>query len=241
VYPGYNALRQGAGFLNTLGAVRLARFYAQNTVGARMPVQSVWSRQILWGNHRISGGYINPTANAWATGVMWGAARALDGDNIIWGTDCPDGSCDNIIWGTNDALDNIIWGTNSIDDNIIWGTNFIDDNIIWGTHFIDDNIIWGTDDADNIIWGTDCGGADCDNIIWGTDDFDNIIWGTAEQGANVTWIQNDFDNIIWGTSADSDGSWASSGEEEVLYPDDTAAQPAPDPAAEFGDTVEGVR
>ena len=230
VYPGYNALRQGAGFLNTLGAVRLARFYAQNTVGARMPVQSEWSRQILWGNHRISGGYINPTANAWATGVMWGAALALDGDNIIWGTDCPDGSCDNIIWGAFDAL-----------DNIIWGTNFIDDNIIWGTHFIDDNIIWGTDDADNIIWGTDCGGADCDNIIWGTDDSDNIIWGTAEQGANVAWIQNDFDNIIWGTSADSDESWGSSGDEEVLYPDDEAAQPLPDPAAEFGDTVEGVR
>ena len=27
-YPGYNALTQGAGFLNTLGAVRLAQFYA---------------------------------------------------------------------------------------------------------------------------------------------------------------------------------------------------------------------
>ena len=28
VYPGYSPLRQGAGFLNTLGAVRLAKFYA---------------------------------------------------------------------------------------------------------------------------------------------------------------------------------------------------------------------
>ncbi len=228
-YPGYNSLRQGAGFLNSLGAVRLAKFYASNSVGSRMPVQSVWSKKILWGNHRISGGYINPTANAWANGVMWGAARALDGDNIIWGTDCPDSACDNIIWGTDDAL-----------DNIIWGTNFIDDNIIWGTHFIDDNIIWGTDDADNIIWGTDCGGADCDNIIWGTGDSDNIIWGTAEQGASVTWIQNDLDNIIWGTSADSDDSWSSSGDEEVLYPDDEATQPVPNPATEFGDLVEGV-
>ena len=198
MYPGYNPLRQGAGFLNTLGAVRLAQFYAQNTVGARMPVQSVWSQQIFWGNHRISGGYINPTANAWATGVMWGAARALDGDNIIWGTECPDGSCDNIIWGTYDALRQHHLGH---DRRHHLGD---DDNIIWGTHFIDDNIIWGTDDADNIVWGTDCGGADCDNIVWGTADADNIIWGTAEQGANVTWIQNDFDNIIWGTSADSD-------------------------------------
>ena len=29
-YPGYNTLRQGAGFLNTLGAVRLAKFYSES-------------------------------------------------------------------------------------------------------------------------------------------------------------------------------------------------------------------
>jgi hypothetical protein len=225
-YPGYNSLRQGAGFLNALGAIRLAKFYAQNTVGSRMPVQTVWSKKILWGNYRIAGGYINPHANAWKNGVMWGAARALDGDNIIWGTDCPAQGCDNIIWGTNDA------------DNIIWGTNLLD-NIIWGTEIVGDNIIWGTNEADNIIWGTNCGGADCDNIIWGTGDDDNIIWGTAEQGANIAWLQNGLDNIIWGTSADSEEAWGSSGDEEVLYPDDTASQPVPDPAAEFGE-VAGV-
>ena len=240
-YPGYDALRQGAGFLNSLGAVRLAKFYASNTPGSKMPVQPVWGRQLLWGNHRISGGYINPMANAWATTVVWGSARAMDGDNIIWGTHCPDSSCDNIIWGTIDAgLDNIIWGTNFLGDNIIWGTNFAEDNIIWGTSFIGDNIIWGTEAADNIIWGTDCGGADCDNIIWGTSDSDNIIWGTADLALNVAWLQNDADNIIWGTSADSSDTWSSSGDEEVLFPDNEATQPLPDPAAEFGDSVEGV-
>jgi serine protease AprX len=39
VYPGYNALQQGAGFLNTWGAVRLAKFYADNKAGSRMPLQ----------------------------------------------------------------------------------------------------------------------------------------------------------------------------------------------------------
>jgi serine protease AprX len=226
-YPGYSPLRQGAGFLNALGAVRLAKFYANNSVGSRMPVQAVWSKKILWGSHRVSRGYINPKANAWAKGVVWGAARALDDDNIIWGTNCPDSSCDNIIWGTDDA------------DNIIWGTNLFD-NIIWGTEFDGDNIIWGTDDSDNIIWGTDCGGADCDNIIWGTNDSDDIIWGTADLGAPVTWIQNGFDNIIWGTSADADDTWGSTGDEEVLYPDDEASQPVPDPSTEFGELVGGV-
>ncbi len=57
---------------------------------------------------------------------------------------------------------------------------------------------------------------------------------------SVAWIQNDLDNIIWGTSADADDSWGSSGDEEVLYPDDEATQPVPDPGAEFGDLVEGV-
>ena len=54
------------------------------------------------------------------------------------------------------------------------------------------------------------------------------------------WIQNDLDNIIWGTSADADDTWGSSGDEEVLYPDDEATQPLSDPGAEFGDLVEGV-
>ena len=53
-YPDYSALRQGAGFLNTAGAVRLASFYATALAGAQMPVQTTWSKQIIWGNHRLS-------------------------------------------------------------------------------------------------------------------------------------------------------------------------------------------
>jgi len=233
-YPGYNTLRQGAGFLNSLGAVRLARFYAHSQVGSRMPIQSVWSRQILWGNHRISGGYLNPLGNAWMNGIVWGAAKALnDEDNIVWGTECGDG-CDNIVWGTHDADgDNIVWGTDG-DDNIVWGTEG-DDNIVWGTDFDGDNIVWGTSD-DNIVWGTDCGGADCDNIVWGTADEDNIVWGTAEDADNIVWGTNaDLDNIVWGTSAEEDVTWGSSGPDDVVYPDDDDTEPLPDLAAEFGD------
>ena len=39
-YAGYKPLQQGAGFLNTLGAVRLARFYPANAAGSKMPVQA---------------------------------------------------------------------------------------------------------------------------------------------------------------------------------------------------------
>ncbi|HYM22694.1 MAG TPA: S8 family peptidase, partial [Vicinamibacterales bacterium] len=102
-YPGYSPLRQGAGFVNTLGAVRLAGYYATARSGDRMPVQTIWSKQIIWGSHRLSGGYINPATNAWATNVVWGTAQTLEtsGDNIVWGTTCSD--CDNVVWGT--ALD----------------------------------------------------------------------------------------------------------------------------------------
>jgi hypothetical protein len=185
---GYNALTQGAGFLNAIGAVRLAQFFATAQEGASYPLQPMWSKKIIWGSHRLSGGVLDPAANAFALGATWGVAKTDDGDNIIWGTTCESG-CDNIIWGT-DGDDNIIWGTDG-DDNIIWGTDGEGDNIIWGTD----------DDVDNIIWGTDCGGDDCDNIIWGTDGDDNIIWGT-DGGDNIIWGTTDGDNIIWGNTAD---------------------------------------
>ena len=234
-YPGYNALRQGAGFLNTLGAVRLARFYAAHQVGSYMPVQRVWSRQIHWGNHRIAGGYINPLGNAWRVGVTWGNAKTLsdtDGDNIVWGTDCTDATCDNIVWGTaDDDGDNIVWGTAG-GANIVWGTECTDatcDNIVWGTAV----------DGDNIVWGTDCGGADCDNVVWGTaDDGDNIVWGTADPGDNIIWgTSGSGDNIVWGTNSGVDVTWGQESPDAELFPDDEDTQPLPSIELEFGDIV----
>jgi hypothetical protein len=237
VYPGYNALQQGAGFLNTWGAVRLAKFYADNRAGTRMPLQRVWSRQIIWGNYRLSGGYLNPRANAWATNIVWGTARTVSGQNIVWGTDCGYG-CDNIVWGTGDVNgDNIVWGTGG-DDNIVWGTQGLD-NIVWGSSD-GDNIVWGTY-YDNIVWGTDCGGADCDNIVWGTSDADNIVWGTAEAGDNIVWGSNGDDNIVWGTNALDNIVWGTTDDVDgQVFPDSSAAEPVPDPATEFGDLTEGI-
>jgi serine protease AprX len=201
-YPGYNALVQGAGFLNTLGAVRLARFFATAQPGQPYPLQSIWSKHIIWGNHQLDGGVLLPTANAWNVGTTWGAARTVSGDNIVWGTSLSDnivwgtsGADDNIVWGTSDADDNIVWGTvcgGSDCDNIVWGTG-LNDNIVWGTG-LNDNIVWGTG-LDNIVWGTDGD----DNIVWGTISDDNIVWGTAGDD-NIVWGTNHLDNIVWGTT-----------------------------------------
>jgi serine protease AprX len=225
-HPNYNGLTQGAGFLNAVGAVRLARFYANARPGDTVPAQKMWSKQIIWGNHRLGKGTLNLAANAFRVGTNWGVAKTDDGDNIVWGTACSTSDCDsivlgtgdgdNIVWGTTDDGDNTVWGTDD-GDNIVWGTDCggadcddivwgtgDGDNIVWGTGD-GDNIVWGTDDGDNIVWGTDDG----DNIVWGTDDGDNIVWGT-DDGDNIVWGTDDGDNFVWGTAGSVDNVWVSS-------------------------------
>jgi len=217
-YPGYSSLRQGAGFLNTLGAVDLARFYANGKAGKQLSVPKTWSKTIIWGNHLLSGGYPQPSANAWGLNIVWGSAQTLgvSGQNITWGVNCGDNDCQNIVWGT--SLDQL--------------------NIVWGTHFDDLNIVWGTMANDlNIVWGTDCGGADCANIIWGTTDEQNIVWGTADANENIIWgTSSDLLNIVWGTSTDSDVTWASDSTDAVVFPDDQL-EPLSSIDLAFGDVL----
>ena len=219
VYPGYDALTQGAGFLNTKGAVDLAVYFKTAKAGQPYPHPSEWSQKINWGNHRITQGVIKPSANAWKSGVVWGAPTIPTGQNIVWGTLCKN-SCNNQTWTTFDE-DNIVWGTASAsEDNIVWGTaSASEDNIVWGTFAAldEDNIVWGTmaDDEDNIVWGTNCGGANCAGTVWGTAamDEDNIVWGTsAVEGLNVVWgTSGDLLSGAWGTSADEDNvTWGTS-------------------------------
>jgi serine protease AprX len=185
--PGVSALRQGAGFMNVSHAVALAALTAQPSSVKSVAMPSTWAQHLLWGNHLLGGGVINPTANAWRLGVEWGWAKTKgsDGDNIVWGT-MNDG--DNIVWGTKNDRDNIVWGTKSDGDNIVWGTK---------------------SKGDNIVWGTDCGGDDCDSVVWGSSDGDNIVWGTAQDGDNIVWgTAQDGDNIVWGTANVKDTRWS---------------------------------
>jgi serine protease AprX len=212
IYPGYNALTQGAGFLNAQGAVELARFYRTAKAGSKLTLPNVWSKHVFWGNHRIRGGVIRPNANAFQLGTTWGEAVDRHGDNIVWGTL----GSDNLVWGTVDLLsaDNLVWGTvlNSNGDNLVWGTMRDGDNLVWGTVF----------GGDNLVWGTDCGGKDCDNLVWGTAlSGDNLVWGTASPGDNLVWgTSGDVDNLVWGSSAEDDNmTWGNSGEDAPLFDD----------------------
>jgi len=85
-YAGYDPLTEGAGFLNALGAVRLAKFYATAQPGDPVPSQEMWGKSLIWGNHQLKGGFPLPTANAFAIGTDWGVAKTNDDQNIVWGT-----------------------------------------------------------------------------------------------------------------------------------------------------------
>jgi serine protease AprX len=218
----YDALTQGAGFLNAEGAIQLSRYFKNARSGDRYPHSWLWSRQILWGNTRLKGGVLKPNGNAWTQNIVWGTVADDIGENIVWGTLCG-GDCENIVWGTLDMGENIVWGT------LVQG-----ENIVWGTADLGENIVWGTAELENIVWGTACGG-DCENIVWGTAmDLENIVWGTAADGENIVWGTNfdlenivwgtaaDLENIVWGTSADEDVTWGSSGEDAELFDDPSA-------------------
>jgi hypothetical protein len=248
VDPELNALTQGAGFLNTKGAVDLARYFRTAQPGQQYPNPPEWSKKLIWGNHRISNGVIKPNAPAWKLGVVWGAAKTPTGANVAWGTRCGN-SCSYQVWTNLDSEDNIVWGTASdSEDNIVWGTfaELSDDNVVWGT---------AADDEDNIVWGTDCAGANCVNVVWGTamseDNIvwgtasgeDNVVWGTASAEDNVVWgTASAEDNVVWGTASDEDNLvWGTSdGQETPLFDDPTAAPESFDATVWdnlFGDTA----
>jgi serine protease AprX len=191
--PQYNDLTQGAGFLNARGAVQLARVLGSSSGSGRTSISdpTLWNKHINWGNHRIGGGVLRASANAWSADVTWGATATEGGDTIVWGTLCGDKRCDGAVWGTNE------------EDTIVWGTT------------TEGNIVWGTSDEDNIVWGTACGGADCDSVTWGTGcdsaGCSGATWGTSSAEGNIVWGTgaDDEDNIVWGTAADiTDVSWS---------------------------------
>jgi serine protease AprX len=210
VNEAYDPLTEGAGFLNAFGAVRLASFYASAQPGQMFPMQEMWGKRIIWGNHLLTGGVVLPDANAWSLGTTWGAAMAGNGDNVVWGTAL---TGDNVVWGTALTGDNVVWGTASDGDNVVWGTALNGDNVVWGTALT----------GDNVVWGTDCGGADCDNVVWGTADGDNVVWGTARDGDNVVWGTANGDNIVWGTYGGDNVVWGTADGDNVVWGTDSSA------------------
>ena len=183
----YDAMTQGAGFLNALGAVALARFLASpGTVS--YPSTAGWSLAVHWGNQRIANGTLGADAVAWATDVVWGARSTAAGGAIRWGMTCSVGLCD----GT-DASTPIVWENSCSDAQC-------------------QTVVWDQGRSINVVWGGSCGGADCDAQPWspgdessggdgytvrGSSEGETLVWGTSgDEG----------DTIVWGTSGCTDPS-----------------------------------
>jgi serine protease AprX len=183
VYPQYDPLTQGAGFLNAKGAVELAQYLA-NAPGAAYPASDGWSGTIIWGNSAQSGGRIVSTANAWRTDVLWGATSAPGGAGVTWGVNCATPACDSN--GTPWALGS------STTQNVVWGSmcGGSDCSVDWSLGLFGttdgDTVVWGTSDGDTVVWGTDDG----DTVVWGTNDGDTVVWGTTCAGFCVPVIWN---------------------------------------------------
>jgi hypothetical protein len=191
VYSGYDALTQGAGFLNAAGAVALSQYFAAPT-STSYPTSSIWSRRIVWGNELLRGGRLTPTANAWTPGLTWGSPLTPGGQNVQWGVVCSTATCKSA--GSDP------WQTACLDSTC--GT------VQWGVDYF------------NAVWGPLCGGADCeqtwtpslfattgatadgDTVVWGTmSDGDTVVWGTAADADTVVWGTNsDGDTVVWGTN-----------------------------------------
>ena len=84
---------QGAGLLNARGAVALARQLTTRPTDATALEEMAggttqWSRQIIWGAHRVVGDAIAPSIKAWELDVTWGAETSSHGEPITWDALC---------------------------------------------------------------------------------------------------------------------------------------------------------
>jgi len=182
IYPGYDVLTQGAGFLNARGAVELAR-YLSHPDDYPYPATDNWGARIIWGNHVASGGRLTASANAWSTGVTWGDGLTPDGKRVTWGTQCGLLGCASVTqqpWQTSceDVLCSVLYGNLLAYPNIVWGNlcGGADCAMPWTAGVVTatsdpdaDTVVWGTSDGDGdtVVWGTSCTDPSCRPVLWG--------------------------------------------------------------------------
>jgi hypothetical protein len=199
-YRGYDALTQGAGFLNAAGAVRLARAFA--TSAAAPSDDRTWTRKIIWANHRVRGGTLSPTANAWATNVTWGDPRTPGGELIEWGGNwgatCADSLCSSFDWGSPSSA-NVVWGRRcgGADCQEDWRRSTVGSQPL---EYDEDTVVWGND-ADTVVWGN--ADVDQDTVVWGNAENETVVWGNSDN-ETVVWGNSCVDSscapIIWGST-----------------------------------------
>jgi serine protease AprX len=174
IYPSYDPLTEGAGFLNAAGAVGLARFLAAPAT-VPYPDTTGWSQQLIWDTHQVQGGRITADANAWAAGSRWGAVSSASGDPIAWGVTCvSDCTGSSPVWGpwqltcADATCSSANWGASGSQD-VVWGSQCGGADCPSGTPWSGASattVVWGTSDSETVVWGTSCSDPSCQPVIW---------------------------------------------------------------------------
>lgn len=151
-HPGYDALTQGAGFVNAQSAIELTLHFA---AGSSYVPHPDWSAQLIWGTQRLVAGRVTHTANAWSTNVVWGTSTTPEGAAMEWGQiEGPSGP--PIVWRADStSADNVVWGTTCGGQDCQgqpWSAG--DQSVVWGTGIEGDTVVWGTSDNETVVWGS---------------------------------------------------------------------------------------
>jgi serine protease AprX len=192
--PGYDALTQGAGFLNAKGAIDLARYFAAPWTDR--PTEARWGRQLIWGNRRVWGGALTPDANAWLSNISWGDKRTPAGADVVWGlitsgstsaagpwsVHCIDPMCGSAEWGPSE---NVVWGSACGGDDCPTSPMTVSLRGLLSGATVSQTIVWGTDEGETVVWGMSG-----QTIVWGTDDGETIVWGTGCDDPSC-------DSVVW--------------------------------------------
>ena len=170
MYPAYDVLTEGAGFLNARGAVELARFLAVPSTG--YPSSKGWSRRILWGNYVVRGAFI-PGATAWSSSVGWGETTSAHGTSLGQGAICVT-DCDSAPPGPSDPFLTAPEGRS----NVVWG-------LMCGGADCPGGTPWTSPSGTTVVWGSTGG----DTVVWGSTGGDTVVWGSGctDQSCDVRW------------------------------------------------------
>jgi serine protease AprX len=155
-----DALAQGAGAVNALGAIALARnIDASRPIGADWlsgtytPVSSYanvanpWAQTVTWGATRLAGDLLNRRRTGWERSADWGLA------NVTWDSDVTPET--NVVWdGAINWAANIVWGAQLVGKvdatdgtTFVWGYVENPATTGWG------NLATAPTDGQTFVWG----------------------------------------------------------------------------------------
>ena len=174
IYPHYDPLTEGAGFVNAGGAIELTRYLSAPSTST-YPDSSRWGRRLIWGNRLFKGGRLTADANAWSIDLTWGATT-VNGSSVSWGVRCASEDCSTTEgqWRIDNGYSrNVVWGwrCGGSDCGEPWTPDVVNstdggETVVWGTDG-GETVVWGTDDGETVVWGTSCPAPSCTPVIWG--------------------------------------------------------------------------